>query len=99
MLNSQPSNCPHCRKAIPPACPHCGSNQVKFNGRRASSRQQCKCLAETCGRQFTAGSSRISPATWKAADVLLDHQVDVKVISQALGISRRHLYTRRELLG
>jgi hypothetical protein len=40
---------------------------------------------------------RISPATWSAADVLLAAEVEVKVISQALGISRRHLYTRREL--
>lgn len=95
MIIPEPSTCPHCLKAIPPSCPHCQSNAlVVFNGHRGSGSQRCLCRG--CNRTFTAGArGMISPATWSAADVFLAADVEVKVISQALGISRRHLYTRK----
>lgn len=95
MTSSLSPVCPHCSKRIAPPCPHCGSDQVFFNGHN-----QCRCKG--CRKFFTPGTrGRISPAIWSAADVLLSAQVEVKVISEALGISRRHLYTRRagELAG
>lgn len=65
-----------------------------FNGHRETGGRRCLCRG--CNRTFPAESrGRISPNTWSAADVLLAAQVEVKVISQALGISRRHLYTRK----
>ena len=88
--------CPNCDEKLPENCPKCGSLQMTYNG-KVGDRQKFRC---ECGHQFISDPSRprIEPREWHMVDSLLADDVEVAVIHQATGISKRHIYTRKSAL-